>query len=164
MTQLPVHGTVFQTLEQFKSAAQSAAKQLGYAFSVSSSNKNGKNNRQPYVVLQCTMGGAYKNSHNLTEETRKQVRLSKRQHCPVKLRAMYCEGKGWVMNDPLGNSATMAHTHDLLPETKVHCLPQHRQVSDDHRQLIITMVKSGAPAKAIADAVNSSNGSATQKI
>ncbi|CAG8687759.1 1209_t:CDS:1, partial [Ambispora gerdemannii] len=94
--QIPTISNKFLTVKSFKKAAQQDAKAAGFTFSVSSSKMSrvGKVNRTPFVILQCTMRGEYRNNHEITKETRKRKKFTKRQNCPVILRVVLNEDAG----------------------------------------------------------------------
>ncbi|CAG8664616.1 9369_t:CDS:1 [Ambispora gerdemannii] len=159
--QIPAIGSEFPTVESFKEAAQQGAKAAGFAFSVSSSKMSrvGKVNRTPFVTLQCTMGGEYRNNHEITEETRKRKKFTKRQNCPVILRAVLNEDAGvWVVQ-----SFKTQHNHELLFPSQVHCLHQHRLLNTEQKELVHMMLRSGASTKSIADAVHWKHGTVYTK-
>ncbi|CAG8781003.1 16991_t:CDS:2 [Cetraspora pellucida] len=68
---IPKVNDKFSTLETLEEAAQAAAKAQGFAFSRCSSNLDGKNGKSPYVILQCTKGGNWRNNWDVTPESRK---------------------------------------------------------------------------------------------
>ncbi|CAG8855102.1 36257_t:CDS:1, partial [Gigaspora margarita] len=72
----------FDSLEAFEDAARSAAKYEGFAFSRKDSNLTWCKGKSPFVVLQCTKGGEWRNYWNITEETRKRKKTTKREGCP----------------------------------------------------------------------------------
>ncbi|CAG8785275.1 20047_t:CDS:2, partial [Dentiscutata erythropus] len=112
---------------KLKEAAQQGAKAAGFAFSVSSLKVSGggKGSHTPFVTLQCMIGGKYRNNHNITEETRKQNKSTKRQNCPVTLRVVLNENtKVWVVIS-----------------------------SKKQKELVYIMLKSGASTQSIADAI-----------
>ncbi|CAG8833285.1 4275_t:CDS:2, partial [Cetraspora pellucida] len=115
----------FQTVESFEEAAQQGAKATGFAFSMSSSKMScdEKDGQASYIILQCTMGGEYRNNHNIIEETRKSIKFTKHQGCPVALYAVLDEKTGvWILN------------------TK-------------QKELVHMMLKSEAPIQLVADAM-----------
>ncbi|RIB05393.1 hypothetical protein C2G38_2253836 [Gigaspora rosea] len=75
----------FESLEAFKDAAKSAAKYRGFAFSRKDSNLTRRNGKSPFVVLQCMKGGEWRNCWNITEETQKRKKNTKRDSCPVSI-------------------------------------------------------------------------------
>ncbi|CAG8670583.1 1937_t:CDS:2 [Dentiscutata erythropus] len=144
-------GDEFLTAENFKEVAQQGAKAAGFAFSVSSSkiSGGGKGGHTPFITLQCTIGGTYRNNHKINEETRKRKKLSKRQNCPVVLRAALNENtRTWVVT-----SSKSVHNHELLIPSQIHCLPQHRHLNTEQKELVHIMLKSGASTRSIADAI-----------
>ncbi|CAG8704160.1 2345_t:CDS:2, partial [Racocetra fulgida] len=150
--QIPEVGDEFPTAENFKEVAQQGAKAAGFAFSVSSSKMSGggKGGHTPFITLQCTMGGTYRNNHKINEETRKRKKLSKRQSCPVVLRAALNENtRTWVVT-----SSKSVHNHELLIPSQIHCLPQHRHLNTEQKELVHIMLKSGASTRSIADAIH----------
>ncbi|CAG8465614.1 2099_t:CDS:2, partial [Dentiscutata heterogama] len=154
--QIPEVGDEFPTVESFKEAAQEGAKAAGFAFSVSSSkvSSGGKGGHTPYIILQCTMESKYRNNHNITEETRKRKKLTKYQNCSVMLQAILNEDtKVWVIK-----SSKTEHNHELLLPSQVHCLPQHRSLSTEQKELVHIMLKSSASTQSIADAIHWKNG------
>ncbi|CAG8768977.1 5392_t:CDS:1, partial [Cetraspora pellucida] len=159
--QVPEIGSKFQTVESFKEAAQQGAKAAGFAFSVSSSKMScdKKGGQAPYIILQCTMGGEYRNNHNITEETRKRIKFTKHQGCPVALYAVLNEKAGvWIVR-----SYKDQHSHELLLLSQVHCLPQHRQLNTEQKKLVHMMLKSGAPIQSVANAVQWKHGTVYTK-
>ncbi|CAG8662529.1 13122_t:CDS:2, partial [Racocetra fulgida] len=138
-SQIPKVGDEFLTVESFKEAAQQSAKAAGFAFSVSSSKVSGggKGGHTPFIVLQCVMGGKYRNNHQITEETRKRKKSTKRQNCPVNLRAVLNkDAKVWVVT-----ISKNEHNHELLLPSQVHCLPQHRYLTTEQKELVHIMLK-----------------------
>ncbi|CAG8812525.1 21135_t:CDS:2, partial [Cetraspora pellucida] len=138
-SQIPEVGDEFPTAENFKEMAQQGAKAAGFAFSVSSSKMSGggKGGHTPFITLQYTMGGIYRNNHKINEETRKRKKLSKRQNCPVVLRAVLNENtRTWVVT-----SSKSVHNHELLIPSQIHCLPQHRHLNTEQKELVHIMLK-----------------------
>ncbi|CAG8732243.1 28528_t:CDS:2 [Dentiscutata erythropus] len=158
---IPEVGSEFSTAESFKEAAQQGAKAAGFAFSVSSSklSRSEKGGHIPYILLQCVMGGEYRNNHKITEETRKRIKSTKRQNCPVTLYAVLNENAGvWVVR-----SYKKQHNHELLPPSQVYCLHQHRQLNAEQKELVHIMLKSGASVQSVADAVQWKHGTVYTK-
>ncbi|RIB20605.1 hypothetical protein C2G38_2178854 [Gigaspora rosea] len=75
---IPEVGSEFLTVESLKEAAQQGAKVAGFAFSVSLSklSHSKKGGHVSYILLQCIMGGEYRNNHKITDETRKRIKLN----------------------------------------------------------------------------------------
>ncbi|CAG8531654.1 8866_t:CDS:1, partial [Cetraspora pellucida] len=46
------------------------------------------------------------------------------------------------------------HNHELLPSLQIHCLHQHRIINKEQKELVHTMLRSGATTQSIADAVH----------
>ncbi|CAG8525863.1 11929_t:CDS:2, partial [Gigaspora margarita] len=158
---IPEVGSEFPTVESLKEAAQQGAKAAGFAFSVSSSklSRSEKGGHVPYILLQCIMGGEYRNNHKITDETRKRIKSTKRQNCPVTLYAALNENDGvWVVQ-----SYKNQHNHELLPPSQVHCLHQHRQLNAEQKELVHIMLKSGASVQSVADAVQWKHGTVYTK-
>ncbi|CAG8615169.1 22756_t:CDS:2 [Dentiscutata erythropus] len=155
-SQIPKVGDKFPTVESFKEAVQQSAKVAGFAFSVSSSKVSGggKGGHTPFVVLQCVMGDKYRNNHQITEETQKRKKSTKRQNCPVSLRAVLNKDtKVWVVT-----TSKNKHNHELLLPSQVHCFPQHWYLTTEQKKLVHIMLKSGASTQSIADAIHWKNG------
>ncbi|CAG8710287.1 13667_t:CDS:2, partial [Racocetra fulgida] len=148
-------GSEFLTVESFKEAAQQSAKAAGFAFSISSSKvlRDEKGSHTPFVTLQCIMGGKYRNNHNITEETQKRKKSTKRQSCLVILKAILNKNNVWVVH-----SYKDQHNHELLPPLQVHCLHQHQILNTEQKELVHIMLRSRAPTQLIADAVQWKNG------
>ncbi|CAG8835148.1 32898_t:CDS:1, partial [Gigaspora margarita] len=68
-----------ESLEAFEDAARSAAKYEGFAFSRKDSNLTGCKGKLPFVVLRCTKVGEWRNYWNITEETQKRKRNTRRE-------------------------------------------------------------------------------------
>ncbi|CAG8841189.1 26692_t:CDS:2, partial [Gigaspora margarita] len=137
--QIPEIGSKFLTVEQFKEAAQQGAKAAGFAFSISSSKllHVEKDDRVPFVTLQCVMGGNYRNNHKISEETRKRTKFTKRQNCSVSLRAVLNENIGvWVVT-----YYKSQHNHELLPSSQVYCFHQHRILNMEQKELVHTIIR-----------------------
>ncbi|CAG8540275.1 8787_t:CDS:1 [Cetraspora pellucida] len=150
--QIPEVGDEFPTAENFKEMAQQGAKAAGFAFSISSSKMSGggKGGHTPFITLQCTMGGIYRNNHKINEETRKRKKLSKRQNCPVVLQAVLNENtRTWIVT-----SSKSVHNHELLIPSQIHCLPQHRHLNTEQKELVHIMLKSGTSTRSTADAIH----------
>ncbi|CAG8679847.1 7668_t:CDS:2 [Cetraspora pellucida] len=134
-SQVPEIGSKFQTVESFKEAAQQGAKAAGFAFSVSSSkmSHNKKGGQASYIILQYTMEGEYRNNHNIIEETRKRIKFTKHQGCPVALYAVLDEKASvWILNT-------------------------------EQKELVHMMLKSEVPIQSVADAVQWKHGTVYTK-
>ncbi|CAG8461893.1 13889_t:CDS:2 [Cetraspora pellucida] len=98
---IPEIGSEFLTAESFKEAAQQNTKAAGFAFSMLSSKLlyGEKGGHIPYILLQCIMGGKYRNNHKFTKETRKRIKSTKCQNCSVILYAVLNENaEVWQLN------------------------------------------------------------------
>ncbi|CAG8584699.1 19475_t:CDS:2 [Racocetra fulgida] len=154
--QIPELGSEFLTVEKFKEAAQQGAKAAGFAFSVSSSKMSRveKDGCTPFVTLQCVMGGKYRNNHEITEETRKRVKFTKRQSCLVSLRATLNENTGvWVVS-----SYKSQHNHEPLSSTQVHCLHQHQVFNKEQKELVHLMLKTEGSHSGLKKAIEAASG------
>ncbi|CAG8522519.1 19154_t:CDS:2 [Dentiscutata erythropus] len=144
--QIPEVGDEFPTVESFKEAAQEGAKAAGFAFSVSLSKVFGgeKGGHTPYIILQCTMGV------NI-EITITSLKKLEKERSPQTI--LNEDTKVWIIK-----SSKTEHNHELLLLSQVHCLPQHRSLSTEQKELIHIMLKSGASTQSIADAIHWKNG------
>ncbi|CAG8800586.1 40591_t:CDS:2 [Gigaspora margarita] len=66
---IPNVNNEFSTLEALEKAAQAAAKVQGFAFSRCSSNLDGNNSKSPYIILQYTKGGNWRNNWSITSKS-----------------------------------------------------------------------------------------------
>ncbi|CAG8664125.1 19474_t:CDS:2 [Cetraspora pellucida] len=55
----------------------------------------------------------------------------------------------WVVT-----SSKSMHNHELLIPSQIHCLPQHRYLNTEQKELVHIMLKSGASTQSIADGTN----------
>ena len=131
--------TTYNSVEEFKAAAQAKAKAEGFAFSTASSDINGKKHKTPFVSLRCVMGGDYRNNHKITEESRKRLRHSKKQKCPVHAVAKWqFERQVWEIQ-----WNKQEHNHDLLRPSEIQYLHQHRNITNEQKNMIAKLFNSG---------------------
>ncbi|CAG8855980.1 4000_t:CDS:1, partial [Gigaspora margarita] len=78
----------FELLEAFENAAKSAAKVNGFAFARKDSNLTGRQGKLQFVILQCTKRGQWHNNWNINKETCKRKKNTRRDGCPVLIRAV----------------------------------------------------------------------------
>ncbi|RIB27871.1 hypothetical protein C2G38_2159519 [Gigaspora rosea] len=85
-TILKVNDT-FESLEAFESAANLAAKVNGFAFSRKDSNLTGRGGKSPFIILQRTNGGGWRNNWSIDENLENEKK-TKQDSCPVYIRAV----------------------------------------------------------------------------
>lgn len=106
---------VFQSRDELMRAVQEFALEHGFAVSIQRS-------KEGLVHLQCTRGGHERNTHKLTDDSRRRTTASRRQGCPFRCRGSRQRDGTWVLvmlNDE--------HTHPPSTDPRVH--PQHRQLT-----------------------------------
>ena len=131
--------TTYNSVEEFKAAAQAKAKAEGFAFSTASSDIQGKNHKTPFISLQCVMGGNYRNNHKITEESHKRLRHSKKQKCPVHVTANWqVEHQVWDVQ-----WREQEHNHDLLRPLEIHYLHQHRMITNEQKNMVSKLLAGG---------------------
>ncbi|CAG8833035.1 40353_t:CDS:2, partial [Gigaspora margarita] len=147
----------FESLEAFENAAKSAAKAHGFAFSRKDSNLVGHKTKSPFVVLQCTKSGEWRNNWEITEENRKRKKNTKRDRCPVYIRAVVKyystvnsgDEPKWVVT-----KVVLKHNHPMLEVDEIATYPQYRVMSVSQKNLIRQLHDSNAPTRVITIAVN----------
>ncbi|CAG8787707.1 23313_t:CDS:2 [Dentiscutata erythropus] len=149
----------FDSLEAFEDAARLAAKYEGFAFSRKDSNLTGCKGKSLFVVLQCTKGGEWKNCWNITEETSKRKKTTKREGCPVYIRATAtkCHSTTSVLNTEVKwivTKAVLEHKHTMLELDEVATFPQYRAMSLNQKNLVQQLHDNNAPTRVITAAVN----------
>lgn len=109
----------FDSLEALESAANLAAKANGFAFSRKDSNLTGRGGKSPFITLQYTKGGEWRNNWDITEKTRKRKKKTKRNGCPVYIRAVAV--KRYLTTDTINTETVwnvtkvaLEHNHPLL--------------------------------------------------
>lgn len=157
-TILKVNDT-FESLEALESAANLSAKANGFAFSRKDSNLTGRGGKSPFVILQCTKGGEWRNNWNIEEKTRKRKKKTKRVGCPVYIRAVAIKRHLTtdVTKDEIVWNVTkvaLVHNHPLLELDEVATLPQHRTKNLSQKRLIQQLHDSNAPTRVITTAAN----------
>ena len=91
----------------------------------------------------------------ITEESRKRKRSSKRQDCPVYIRIAVIKSNSLVWTV---RALNLEHNHNLLAADEIDALSQHRVMSQVQSELVDIMHNSGARTQAIVTAVNMMNG------
>ncbi|RIB05151.1 hypothetical protein C2G38_2281685 [Gigaspora rosea] len=156
---IPKVNDKFDSLKVLESAANLAAKANGFAFSRKDNNLTGHGGKSPFIILQCTKGGEWRNNCDITEKTCKRKKKTKRNGCPVYIRAVVvkCYLTADTMNtETVWNVTKVAleHNHPLLELDEVATLPQHRTINLSQKRLIIQLHDSNAPTRVITAATN----------
>ncbi|CAG8696578.1 13689_t:CDS:2, partial [Dentiscutata heterogama] len=138
----------FDSLEAFEDAARLAAKYEGFAFSRKDSNLTGCKGKSLFVVLQCTK-----------EETSKRKKTTKREGCPVYIRATAtkCHSTTSVLNTEVRwivTKAVLEHKHTMLELDEVATFLQYRAMSLNQKNLVQQLHDNNAPTRVITAAVN----------
>ncbi|CAG8577319.1 22376_t:CDS:2, partial [Dentiscutata erythropus] len=135
---IPEIGSEFPTVESFKEAAQEGAKAAGFAFSVSSSKMTRRKKVAIRLLLLCSV--QWEANIEIT------MKLQKK---PEKESNQQNEKAGvWVVR-----SSKNQHNHELLSESQVHCLYQHRILNPEQKEIVHMMLKSGVPVQSVADTI-----------
>ncbi|KAI8390990.1 uncharacterized protein BYT42DRAFT_481825, partial [Radiomyces spectabilis] len=102
-------GKSYQTIQDLKAAVNDVARQYPFAVSTKNSNKRS-------LTLQCVAGGAFRNNHHVTEESRKRVRTSFRTDCPWNCKAYrYAGSDSWTIL-----KIHDEHNHPFAPDARVY--------------------------------------------
>ncbi|CAG8584967.1 20804_t:CDS:2, partial [Gigaspora margarita] len=149
----------FESLEEFEDAAKSAAKVSGFAFSRKDSNLTERKGTSLYVVLQCTKGGEWRNNWSITEKTQKRKRNTRREGCPVYIRAKAkkCYTNTNILSTEIKwivTKAMLEHDHPLLELNEVATFPQYRAMNLNQKNLVQQLHNSNTPTRIIMVAVN----------
>ncbi|CAG8465364.1 6181_t:CDS:2 [Dentiscutata erythropus] len=149
---MPKVNDKFESLEAFEDAAKSAAKSNGFAFARKDSNLTGRNGKSPFVILQCTKGGEWRNNWNISEETRKKKKNTRRDGCPVYIRAVVTKTTDadimWVVT-----KVVLDHIHYMVESDEVAIFPQYRVMNLSQKNLVRQLHDNHAPTRVIT-AVN----------
>ncbi|RIB02395.1 hypothetical protein C2G38_2227936 [Gigaspora rosea] len=134
-TILKVNDT-FESLEAFECAANLAAKVNGFAFSRKDSNLMGRGGKSPFIILQYTKGGEWRNNwtiaikrHSTTDATKVEI--------------------VWNVT-----KVALVHNHPLLESDEVATLPQHRTMKLSQKRFIQQLHDCNTPTRVITTAAN----------
>ncbi|CAG8580980.1 4346_t:CDS:2, partial [Cetraspora pellucida] len=139
-------GQYYDTKSDILNAAQENAKNLGFAVTIKSSSSH-------HINLQCKRGGKPRNNWNLTVDTRKRKKMSKRCECPYFLKAIPDNSKWRVVE------IVNEHNHAMAKDIRV--FHEHRQLIRDTRHTAVKMLKAGAKPSMVYEAVRDEDGTPT---
>ncbi|RIB16177.1 hypothetical protein C2G38_2038788 [Gigaspora rosea] len=136
-------GQDFITKKDILNTLQEIARQLGFAVTIKSSGHR-------HFHLQCKRGGQPRNTSNLTVDTRKRKRMSKRCGCQFLLKAMPNNFK-WRVTEIVNE-----HNHSMAKDERI--FHEHRQLTRDTRCAAVRMLKAGARPSMIYEAIRNEDG------
>ncbi|CAG8544874.1 18826_t:CDS:2 [Gigaspora margarita] len=157
---MPKLNDEFESLENFENTAKLAAKAHGFTFSRKDINLTEHKKKSFFVVLQCTKGGKWRNNWNISEETQTRKKYTRRDRCPVYIRAVARKKYHstvdvsnpeviWVVTKVILN-----HNHSMLKIDEIASFPQHRIMNLNQKSLLQKLHDSNAPTRVITTAVN----------
>ncbi|CAG8616454.1 12070_t:CDS:1, partial [Dentiscutata heterogama] len=136
----------YTTTKDILNTAQEIAWYLEFAVTIKSSGPR-------HFHLQYKCGGQPRNTSNLTEETCKRKRISKRCRYPFLLKAVLKNFK-WHINE-----ITDKHNHSIVKDERI--FHEYHQLTRETRNTAIRMLKAGAKPSMIYEAVRDEDGKLT---
>ncbi|CAG8803969.1 8517_t:CDS:2, partial [Cetraspora pellucida] len=134
------------TAKDILNTAQEIAKCLGFAVTI-------KNSSCRHLHLQCKHGSQPCNTSNLTVDTRKRKRMSKRYGCQFLLKAVLQNSK-WHVTEIINK-----HNHPMTKDERI--FHEHRQLMQETRSVAVRMLKAGASPSMIYEAIRDEDGNPT---
>ncbi|CAG8847843.1 37034_t:CDS:2, partial [Racocetra persica] len=117
------------TAKDILNTAQEIAKCLGFAVTI-------KNSSCRHLYLQCKCGSQPCNTSNLTVDTRKRKRMSKRCRCQFLLKTVLQNFK-WHVTEIINK-----HNYPMTKDERI--FHEYRQLTQETRSAAVRMLKAGA--------------------
>lgn len=147
-------GQKYSTIRDLLEDAQKEAMKHGFAVATKSSNAR-------TIYIRCVHGGSYRNTHNVSEETRKQKGSTKKLDCEWEMyAALPKNSQQWVVKRV---DSLEKHNHDVDSNNAIN-YHQHRVIGVDMATRIAEQSRIGVPPAKIYETLRSDNGRSAIKV
>ncbi|KAG2191271.1 hypothetical protein INT47_004032 [Mucor saturninus] len=156
--QFPAIGDIFASAEEFLEVCFSAAAYQGFELHTRDSAPVERKGKNPFYHLACVFRDKYRNQ--VSEGSRKRVKLSKSGTCLFSVRASFNKNINcWVIG-----SIVNSHNHDMLEGDDRLCLLKNRNLDLNQQGKIEELHLANVKTSSIVASVNSASVSGTYAI